>query len=134
MEVGDESYLGFGLTFRLAQRISVGKQCLIADEVSITDTDGHPLDPVKRARGEPVTPDQVRPVVIEDQVWVGARAIILKGVRIGRAAIIGAGAVVTQDVPPFAVSAGNPAKVVKMLDSSPLPPGQDSGKSGVGTV
>ena len=118
LEVGDETYLGFGLTFRLAQRISIGRQCIIADGVCIHDTDGHPLDPARRGRGEPVDPAQVRPVVIEDQVWIGLRAIILKGVRIGRAAVVGAGSVVTRDVPPFAVCAGNPARVVKTLDAA----------------
>lgn len=126
LEVGDGSYLGYGLTFRLAQRISIGRQCIIADEVFITDTDGHPLDPNKRAKGEPVEADQVRPVFIEDQVWVGPRSIILKGVRIGRGAVIGAGAVVTSDVPPLAVCAGNPARVVKMIAPSAAgsPPAQ----------
>jgi acetyltransferase-like isoleucine patch superfamily enzyme len=126
LEVGDESYLGYGLTIRLARRISIGKNCIIADGVCVTDTDGHPLDPVKRAKGEPVEPDQVEPVFIEDHAWIGPRCIILKGVRIGRAAVVGAGSVVTKDVPPFAVCAGNPAKVVKMLDSQSEVGGQRS--------
>jgi maltose O-acetyltransferase len=53
------------------------------------------------------------PVIIEDDVWIGARVIILKGVRVGRGAIIGAGAVVTKNVPPFSVVAGNPARVIR---------------------
>jgi acetyltransferase-like isoleucine patch superfamily enzyme len=118
LEVGDESYLGYGLSFRLAQRIEIGKQCIIADEVSITDTNGHPLDPVKRTQGLPAEPDQVRPVIIEDQVWIGPRSIILKGVRIGRAAVVGAGSVVTKDVPSLAVCAGNPARVIRTLGAS----------------
>lgn len=58
------------------------------------------------------------PVRIDDDVWVGARAIILPGLKIGRGAIIGAGAVVTKDVPPYAVCAGNPARVIKYRDQS----------------
>ena len=54
-----------------------------------------------------------RPIVVEDDVWIGCRAIILRGVHIGRWAIIGAGAVVTKDVPQYAIVAGNPAAVVK---------------------
>ncbi len=124
LEVGDDSYLGYGLTFRLARRITIGKQCIIADGVSISDTDGHPLDWAKRAQGEPPEPDRIQPVVIEDNVWVGTRTIILKKVRIGRGAVLGAGSVVTKDVPPFAVCAGNPARVIRILEPSapPAPP------------
>jgi maltose O-acetyltransferase len=53
------------------------------------------------------------PINIEDDVWIGARAIILKGVHVGRGAIIGAGAVVTKDVPPYSIIAGNPARVIR---------------------
>jgi maltose O-acetyltransferase len=53
------------------------------------------------------------PIIIEDDVWIGARAIILKGVHVGRGAIIGAGAVVTKDVPPFSIVAGNPARIIR---------------------
>lgn len=58
-------------------------------------------------------PEDDQPVVIEEDVWVGARAMILKGVRIGRGAIIAAGAVVTRSVPPYAVAGGVPARVIK---------------------
>ena len=53
------------------------------------------------------------PIIIEDDVWIGARAIILKGIHVGRGVIIGAGAVVTKDVPPFSIVAGNPARVIR---------------------
>ena len=58
------------------------------------------------------------PIVVEDDVWIGCRAIILRGIRIGRGAIIGAGAVVTKDVPQYAIVAGNPAAVVKWRKAS----------------
>jgi maltose O-acetyltransferase len=57
--------------------------------------------------------DEPRPVIIEDDVWIGARAIVLPGVQIGRSSIIGAGAVVTKSVPAFSLAAGNPARVVR---------------------
>jgi maltose O-acetyltransferase len=57
-----------------------------------------------------------KPVIIEDNVWIGYRVIILPGVRVGRNAIIGAGAVVTKDVPPYAIVGGVPAKVIKMRE------------------
>lgn len=53
------------------------------------------------------------PVVIEDDVWLGARVIVLPGIRIGRGAVVGAGAIVTKDVPPYAVCVGNPARIVR---------------------
>jgi acetyltransferase-like isoleucine patch superfamily enzyme len=56
-----------------------------------------------------------KPIVIEDDVFIGARVIVTKGVLIGRGAVVGAGAVVTKDVPPFSVVAGNPAKVIRYL-------------------
>ncbi len=56
---------------------------------------------------------QSRPIFISDDVWIGARVIILGGVHIGKGAIIGAGAVVTKDIPPYAIVAGNPAKIIK---------------------
>jgi acetyltransferase-like isoleucine patch superfamily enzyme len=79
----------------------------------IADYDGHPLSP--EHRHEPPAPEDIRPVVIEDGVWIAARAIILKGVTIGRGSVVGAGAVVTADVPPRTVVAGNPAKVIKNI-------------------
>ena len=57
----------------------------------------------------------IRPIVIEDDVWIGRRAIIMGGVTIGKGAVIGAGSVVTKDVPPYCVAAGNPAIVRKKL-------------------
>jgi acetyltransferase-like isoleucine patch superfamily enzyme len=58
-------------------------------------------------------PEDDRDVVIEDDVWIGSRAIVLKGVTIGRGAVVAAGAVVTKSVPPYAIAAGTPAKVLK---------------------
>ena len=63
----------------------------------------------------------IRPIVIEDDVWIGRRAIIMGGVTIGKGAVIGAGSVVTKDVPPYCVAAGNPAIVrKKLLDEQEL--------------
>jgi acetyltransferase-like isoleucine patch superfamily enzyme len=73
------------------------------------DSDGHPLGPVaRRALKKPKT----APVVIDEDAFIGARAIILKGVHIGRGAVIGAGAVVAADVPELSIVAGNPARTV----------------------
>jgi acetyltransferase-like isoleucine patch superfamily enzyme len=112
-EVGDHVYLGHQLTVSVAERVTIGSDVSVSDRVWIGDNDGHPLDPVRRARGEPVDRASVRPVVIEDGAWIGARAIVLKGVTVGRGAVVAAGAVVTRSVPPYALVAGNPARIVK---------------------
>lgn len=61
----------------------------------------------------------IRPVVIRNQVWIGFGASILKGVTVGDGAVIGANAVVTRDVPPYAVVAGNPARIIRILTPTP---------------
>jgi acetyltransferase-like isoleucine patch superfamily enzyme len=84
--------------------------------VTIADADGHPLDKIAR-RTLPFPMEAIRPVRIDDDVWIGRNVIILKGVHIGVGAIVGAGSVVTKDVPSYAVVAGNPAKIVRNLDA-----------------
>ncbi len=111
--VGDGTFIGNGCTFSAGREIRVGSHCLISALVRIHDNDGHPLDADRRRRGEPITAAETAPVIVEDNVWIGAGATILKGVRIGRDAVIGTGAVVTSDVPPGAVAAGNPARLVR---------------------
>lgn len=92
--------------------VSVGNRVLIGSGALITDSDAHPLSVEKRLMGEA---GKAVPVVIEDDVFIGARAIILKGVRIGRGCVIGAGAVVTRDVPPGKIYAGNPAREIREI-------------------
>ncbi|MFK3690898.1 acyltransferase [Agrobacterium tumefaciens] len=83
--------------------IKIGEEVFIADQVIIRDWDGH------RLMGRPAA----APIIIGNHVWIGMRAIILKGVTIGDGAVVGAGAVVTKDVPAGTIVAGNPAVVVK---------------------
>ena len=113
--IGDGTFIGHGCHFGIAESIQIGRNCLIAGGASVRDLDGHPTDPAQRRAGEPTPREGVRAVVIEDDVWIGATAIILKGVTIGARSIVGAGAVVSRDVPPDCVVAGNPARVVKEL-------------------
>lgn len=89
--------------------IRVGDFVQIGTGALITDSDAHALNPMERRHGDSGV---AKPIVIEDDVFVGARAIVLKGVTIGRCAVIGAGAVVTHNVEPYAIVAGNPARVV----------------------
>jgi acetyltransferase-like isoleucine patch superfamily enzyme len=113
--IGDDTFVGHDCRFDVAASIRVGRHCLLAGGTRVADHDGHPLDAADRRAGKPEPPASVRPVVIGDDVWVGARATILKGVTVGDRAVIAAEAVVVKDVPPDVVVAGNPARVVKQL-------------------
>lgn len=113
--VGDHVFIGHQCCFAISGSVQIGDHTLLAGGVHISDYDGHPLDAARRRAGAPAPPEAVRPVVIGRDVWVGNRAMILKGVTIGDRAIVGACAVVTRDVPADVVVAGNPARVVKQL-------------------
>ena len=122
LEVGDDSVL-VGAVFMCAGCIRIGRRVLVSYHVTIADSDFHPLDPAERRRDALANaPDgdrsarpviESRPVVIEDDAWIGIGAIVLKGVRIGRGARVGAGAVVTSDVRAGATVHGNPARHVE---------------------
>jgi len=94
--------------------ITIGNDVLIGSGVLISDNDAHPIDPKKRNDNSYI---KSAPVIIEDEVFIGARSIILKGVTIGRGSVIGAGSVLSKNVPPYQIWAGNPAKFVKNLYS-----------------
>lgn len=88
-----------------ASRIEIGVGCTIARDVIIRDYDAHTIDlPAYRIS---------KPIIIGNHVWIGNRAMILKGVTIGDGAIVAAGAVVTKDVPPHCIVGGVPAKVIE---------------------
>lgn len=94
--------------------VTVGDRCLLSD-CQLVDNDFHNLDPAQRH--EPPNPATTRrPIVLEENVWVGAHALVLKGVRIGRDSVIGAATVVRTDVPPRVVVIGNPQQIVKKFD------------------
>lgn len=109
--IGDDVGMS-GSSISAHRSVSIGNHVLIGSGVLITDSDAHPLDADKRRLGGN---GAVAPVVIEDDAFIGARAIILKGVTVGRGAIVGAGSVVVRNVPPYSVVAGNPAVVVRQL-------------------
>ena len=113
--IGNGTFIGHHVSFSCMASIRVGDHVLVAAGVQVSDYDGHPVDAQRRRAGEPTPPEGVRPVVIEDDAWIGANALILKGVTVGARSVVGAGAVVTRDVPPDTVVAGNPARVVKKL-------------------
>jgi len=126
MTIGEDCYIGDGTRIWLAKKITIGDRVLIAHNVNIFDTTTHPIDKriryahecVVKTSGLPMekydTIDE-KEVTICNDVWIGCNSIIMKGVTIGQGAIIGAGSVVTKDIPPDVVVAGNPAKIVKYL-------------------
>jgi acetyltransferase-like isoleucine patch superfamily enzyme len=91
--------------------ITVGRNVLIGAGACLWDTDFHPVGVYER-QAHPTNGAQCAPIVIQDDVFIGARALILKGVTVGWGAVIGAGAVVTKDVGPCQIVAGSPARIV----------------------
>ena len=117
VQIGDDVGIS-GCSITAMQRVVIGNRVLVGAGALIVDSDAHPLHPADRIRGGASAKS---PVEIADDAFIGARAIILKGVHIGQGAVIGAGAVVTSDVPDFMVAAGNPARVVAKVKESGLP-------------
>lgn len=113
--IGDHSYVGYQVTITVGPLVQIGRHVLIADRVSLIGYDGHPKDPIARMNHLPAPKKDGRPILIGDNVWICSNATILKGVTIGEGAIIASHAVVTADVAPYTVVAGNPAKEVKRL-------------------
>ena len=121
VEIGDYCY--FTNAVLLCElELRIGSYVVIGWNTTIADTDFHPIDPAERiadavavsplGKGRPRPPIKRLPVIIEDDVWIGPNATILKGVRLGAGAYIEAGALVVRDVPPGARVVGNPAQVL----------------------
>jgi acetyltransferase-like isoleucine patch superfamily enzyme len=121
IEIGDYCY--FTAAILLCElELRIGSYVVVGWNVTLADTDFHPLAPAMRiadaiacsplGKGRPRPAIRRQPVVIEDDVWIGPNATILKGVRIGTGAFVEAGALVTHDIPPRARVVGNPAQIV----------------------
>jgi len=119
--IGSRVTLGHQLNISCNQEVIIEDDVLIATSVTISDNDGHPVDAQQRAQGMAAPVEATRPVRLGKMTWIGHGAVILKGVTTGEGAIVGAGSVVTADVPPYTVVAGNPAKIVKTLKPQTLP-------------
>lgn len=114
IEIGSGTQLsGTSITAR-STTISIGRQVLLAPNCVIVDSDFHAHWPPEARAHEPGYENDA-PVSIGDHVWIGMNSLILKGVSIGEGAIIGAGSVVTRDIPPRCLAAGVPAKIVRPL-------------------
>ena len=117
IQIGSGSFIGSGCEFNALSRIEIGQSCLIASGCRLIDHD-HGTE-----RGSPMKdqPERSADIHLGDDVWLGVNCVVLKGVSIGTGAIVAAGAVVTRDVPPFAIAAGIPARVLRLRRESPAP-------------
>jgi acetyltransferase-like isoleucine patch superfamily enzyme len=106
-----------GVTIVCWEKIVIGNYCGFGGNVSLWDTDFHGLQYNERIVKEAV---KTAPIIIGDHVWIGAYTIILKGVTIGNRSVIGAGSVVTKNIPDDEIWAGNPARFIKKITSNTL--------------
>jgi maltose O-acetyltransferase len=109
LEIGEDCFINYGVSLGCTKSITIGDRCRIGPYTMIIDTPFH--DTYDRSKRPPGTP-----VVIEPDVWLGAKVSVMPGVTIGRGSIVGTGSVVTKDVPPFTVVGGVPAKIIEKLD------------------
>ncbi len=109
IKIGNYCLICPGVRIIGSSEINIGDSCMLANGVYITDSDWHGLY-------DRITPGKIKPVTLGNNVWIGDRVIICKGVTIGENSIVGAGSVVVNSIPPNSVAAGNPAAVVKQLD------------------
>jgi acetyltransferase-like isoleucine patch superfamily enzyme len=124
IRIGNNCNISYGVIFRCAKQIIVGDNCRIAGGTIISDNDSHPIDVELRRADQKVAPEDVKPVIIEDDVWIGDRCIIMKGVTIGKGSIVSAGSVVLQSVEPMRIVMGVPARTVLWVPGADTKKGQ----------
>ena len=123
IEIGKYCYFGDDTQIDAAKEVKIGNYCMFSNRVMIQDHNGHPVSPKKRRNqlinlqktSTDVYDTQIKKVIIEDDVFIGTDAMILKGVTIGKGSIVAARSVVTKNVPSYSIAAGNPAKIVKKI-------------------
>ncbi len=128
IEIGEYSYIGLGTRVWSGESVKIGNHVFLAHNVNITDTNSHQFDAQERkehyirtaVKGLPFEKGSVKtaPVVIGDHAWINFGVGILKGVKIGEGAVVGAMSLVTKDVAPYTLVAGNPACAIRVLKGS----------------
>jgi len=110
LEIGENTFINYGTSIAAMQHVKIGRDCNIGTYCMIMDNDFHRLEPERRNEH----PDSA-PIIIGDNVWLGGRVIVLKGITIGEGSVVAAGSIVTKDIPPRSLAVGSPAKVVRQL-------------------
>lgn len=113
--IGKHTYANSNLTLVDDTRITIGDNCMIGPNCSLC-TAGHPLSPAERLKGAQFN----KPVTLENSVWLGSNVVVLPGVTIGENSVIGAGAVVTKDIPANVVAMGVPCQVVRSITDADI--------------
>lgn len=109
--IGNDVWIGKNCALYAENGIKIGNNVVIAKDCSLIS-----FDHLRNSKGIiELIKEESKPIVIEDGVWLGDKVIVLKKVRIGKMSIIGAGSVLTHDIPPYSVAVGNPARVVKKV-------------------
>lgn len=126
LRIGDYTTIRGNSVIGAVEKVQIGNCCIISNNVHIYDNNNHPVNPVIRHQmcingfyGDSWNWDKSEhsAIVIEDDVWIGERSTILKGVTVGKGSIVASNSVVTKNVPPMSIVAGNPARVVKHLEN-----------------
>lgn len=115
IRIGDDTRI-HGSCIHAYSEISIGSRCLIAANCNIMDGSGHDLS-FENVDNRINTAGEIKPVIIEDSVWICANTMVLPGVTIGRGTVVSAGSVVTRSLPPMVLAGGNPARVIKSYNS-----------------
>lgn len=118
--VGDNVDIGWQTTIAVAGQVVLEDNVRMAGKVFLAGYPGHPVNPYDRAEGAPDLDSQTGDIIIRKNAWIGTGVTVLPGVTIGENSIIGTGSIVTQDIPPNVIAAGNPARPVRSLTSDEL--------------
>ena len=122
LEIGDRVLINHGCSLGATKLVVIGPRCNIGSQSIVIDNAFHQLDPERRDQ----RPESA-PVILEANVWLAARVIVLPGVTIGENSVIGAGSVVTRDIPPNVLATGVPARAIRPLRAGDPPPGRGEG-------
>lgn len=110
LDIGKNVYINNGCSIAAMLSVVIGDDCSIGSHCTVMDNDFHCLEPERRNEFPASAP-----IVLESNVWLGVRVIVLRGVTIGAGSVIAAGSVVVKDIPPRSLAAGVPAKVVRAI-------------------
>lgn len=110
LDIGDSAFINYGCSIAATLSVRIGARCNIGSHVTIMDNDFHQLDPERRNELPPSAP-----IVLEENVWLGVRVVVLRGVTIGAGSVVAAGSIVVRDVPARSLAGGVPARVIRAL-------------------